>query len=650
MKRSILLILVALGATAAAYWPGLSGGFLLDDSANLAPVWRWLAGETGWARVVLENESGPLGRPISMLSFVATAAVWGQSAFAFKAVSLAIHLAIGCILFVFLATLFQRDRLLQSRRFWFAAAIAAVWLLHPLFASTVLYVVQRMAMLSALFVLLALWAFVRGRLSLDRGEHRTGGLWLFLGVPAFTLLAALSKETGLLVPLFCAVLEWVYFRPIQKGARLAPARWFMRLFVFAPVVAGTLFLVLNPDFFLNGYVNRPFSVVERLLTQSRVLFDYAGSLLLPAGQEFSLYRDNYAISTGLLSPVTTLLSILGWLALALAAIALRRIIPGLAAGLGLFLVGHAMESSIFPLLIYFEHRNYLPAVGVFIAVTSVLAYAGGWISARMDRPALVFASAAGGLMLALGFATYARSIAWQSPMHLLEQSVEQYPDSRFGRMELAAQIMNTGPVPNAQRAIEQYRHLQTLEQPSTVGIGYLGEIAVTCFARGEADGDLLDRAFERQPETIAADYLKATGELAKLIRRNPCEGIPLTGLADHLVNVADQTQLPQRHGHVWRIRFQAAQLYAARQRHREALEQASLAWEAGAAELPVAMFMAALHIRIGEFGAAARLLDEIGPQIPQSDETGQALLAEYREAIEEARNNASLSRGFGGGG
>lgn len=578
-----------------------------------------------------------------MLSFVATAAAWGQSAFAFKAVSLAIHLATGGIIFVLLSRLFNRDCLFRNRRFWYAAGIAAVWVLHPMFVSTVLYVVQRMAMLSALFTALALLAFVTGRLRLEDGARGAGLAWLFLGVPAFTVLAALSKETGLLAPLLCAVLEWTHFHPARGKRRPPEARWFMGLFVAVPVLGGSLFLLLNPDFFTSGYANRPFDLVERLLTQTRVLFDYVGNLLLPAGRQLSLYRDDYMISTGLFTPWTTFFAIAGWIGLVGLAVTLRRTIPGLAAGLGLYLVGHAMESSIFPLLIYFEHRNYLPGLGILIAIASVLAYIAQAVSARMDHPGRVFGAAFAGLLLALSFATLARALAWQSPTHLLEQAVAQYPDSRFARMELAALIMNRAPNADYRAAIDHYRHLQGLELPSTRAIGYLGEMAVSCFALGETDPENLDKAFSEQPETIQADYLKSVHEVARLVRQQPCKGVPIIDYADQLVAVADGTHLSQGRHTVWRLRFEAAQLYAAQERNRKALEQARQAWETGNADLPVGMMIAGLHIRLGEFGAAAKLLDQIAPRIPEDDQIGRALLEQYRSAIEDGAQRSILA-------
>lgn len=612
---------------------------MLDDTANLAPVWRWLEGEIGWRQVVFENGSGPLGRPISMLSFLGTAAAFGQSAAAFKAVNLAIHLLIGALIFLTLTMLLRRDRVLGVHAAWSALAITAIWLLHPLFASTVLYVVQRMAMLSALFVVMGLGVFVWARSRIEAGNTRSGIAGLFIGVPAMTVLAAFSKETGLLLPLLCGVLEWAYFAPIADKRRARPAHVFLWLFVAAPVVAGSLYLLANPDFFLAGYENRPFTAWERLLTQSRVLFDYVGSLMLPSGREFSLYRDDYVVSTSMLQPVTTLLALVGWLVLAGLAVALRRVIPAFSAGIGLFLVGHAMESSIFSLMIYFEHRNYLPGLGIIMAAIGVLGYLGRELQSRMDRPGIVFGGALVGLLAALSFATYARALSWQSPRTLLEQAVEQYPDSRHARMELVSIIMN-GPFPDRQVALQHYRHLQGLDLPSTRSIGYLGEIAVSCFASNATNPENLELAFAQQPETIQADYLKTVESVGRLLRQRECEGVSATALADRLVQVVEKTHLSQSKQLVWRLRFEAARLYANEEQNRKALRQAERIWEQDTSELPVGMLLAALHIRLGQLGAANELLDAIAPRIPESDETGQSLLRDYQESIEEGHESS----------
>src|SRR5690606_1976486 len=86
-----------------------------------------------------------------------------------------------------------------------ALLVTAIWLLHPMQVSTVLYVVQRMAQLSAFFTLLALIAYVTGRVAAERGEHSRSLVYLFAIFPVAMLAAMFCQEHGALAPLLCAV-------------------------------------------------------------------------------------------------------------------------------------------------------------------------------------------------------------------------------------------------------------------------------------------------------------------------------------------------------------------------------------------------------------------------------------------------------------
>jgi hypothetical protein len=187
-------LLIALALTALVYVPGLRGPFLFDDIPNLRPLQDWLSGLTGWHEVLFGNRSGLFGRPLSMLSFILDAKLFGMAPFSFKLTNLLIHLACGALIYALLHRLLLRDPHLHQRAALAALAISAIWLLHPLQVSTVLYIVQRMAQLSALFILLALLAYVHGREALEQGRLRSGVTWLFLAVPAATALGMLCKE------------------------------------------------------------------------------------------------------------------------------------------------------------------------------------------------------------------------------------------------------------------------------------------------------------------------------------------------------------------------------------------------------------------------------------------------------------------------
>jgi hypothetical protein len=90
-----------------------------------------------------------------------------------------VHLACGLLLYLLVQRLARRVVPNHSDATWLALATAALWLAHPIQVSTVLYVVQRMAQLSTLFVLVALLSYAAARDALEQGQVRRGRLLLF---------------------------------------------------------------------------------------------------------------------------------------------------------------------------------------------------------------------------------------------------------------------------------------------------------------------------------------------------------------------------------------------------------------------------------------------------------------------------------------
>lgn len=107
------------------------------------------------------------------------------------------------------------------------------------------------------------------------------------------------------------------FRAPRAGQRFLIALYILTLLLPALVVS--IKLALDPGFILNGYKGRDFTLVERLLTQARILFTYIWTLLVPYGPGLGLYHDDYIKSTTLLTPLTTLLSVSAWTLLSIIA-------------------------------------------------------------------------------------------------------------------------------------------------------------------------------------------------------------------------------------------------------------------------------------------------------------------------------------------
>jgi len=626
-----LLLLIALTLTAAlAYLPGLSGELIFDDRANLEPIRLLIEGQTNWQQVIFGNESGPLSRPVSMASFVINTEISGHSVWGLKAGNLVLHLVSTCLLFFFLTLLSTKDKSLRPYSKWLPFALAAIWAVHPLLVSTVLYVVQRMAILSALFTLATLISYIRGRQLLDEGATKRGAILVLAVTPLFILLAALSKENGLLAPLLCVLLELVYFIPKIGKRRPWPAQMFV-IATLTTVAAGiAVVAIFNPDFVLDGYANRHFTVYERILTQGIVLFDYIGNLLIPVGPKLSLFRDNYPLSTGLLSPPTTTLAVLSWAGLITLAVKVRKTIPGFSAGLGFFLIGHAMESGIFPLMLYFEHRNYLPSIGIFWALAALIAAYAPYVAGKMDNPAALRNLSIIALVVVLAGATHMRARIWQSNELMAQQSLKHYPDSRLLRMELA-QIEMDKPFGEAKVARGHMRALTHSPRTSTRMIGLINLINIDCLTGQEISKTKLKEAFALPPDTVEADLYHVIDVLQINIRKDLCREITRIDLADNILDFLRFPKVSSAPHLLWRFQFIVAKLYREAGHLSAAHKFAEAAWNNTGNEPAVGLFLARLRIELGYFVRADRLLSELPRKIPKSDIRGRALLDIYSD-------------------
>lgn len=434
----LVFLTVGLFATLIIYYPGLSGPFFFDDFFNIQnnPNLRLSGLDLSALQLAaFSTESGPLQRPLSMVSFALNYYFLGESTTAFKTINLSIHLTNGVLIFL-LARLLLRLKMRRSdlaptniQTDIAAALVAAVWLVHPLNLTTMLYVVQRMASLSALFVLLALLSYTKGRLLLP--AKRISGIALLAASTLFWLCGLASKENALLLPWYIFLIEWLFLYPLQwpqpPGTKV---RVYTFAWLFVPLVCGLAYLALHPGMLNHDF--RPFTLWERVLTEIRALWFYAGLILLPRPMALGIFHDDFPLSTGLFTPWTTLPAILGLLLAVGWAVRSHRRLPLLAFGILFFLVAHALESSIFPLEIMHEHRNYLAMFGLLFGGIASLILADGsrWNLQLKARVLLV-----GVFFVFLGAITLGRATNWQDLSRLTLSQVDRHPESPASNYE-----------------------------------------------------------------------------------------------------------------------------------------------------------------------------------------------------------------------
>lgn len=393
-RRGYTLLVLALVLTTAVYWPGLSGGWLFDDFPNIVNNHGIQPKNIDFGTLVHAALSAPasdLKRPLASLSFVANFVIGDMNPWGWKFTNLVIHLLNGVLVFVLSRLLvirteeqIQPDRHRQATIV--AACIAGAWMMLPINLTAVLYVVQREESLANLFVLLGLIGYVMGRTAMlsaaspERSWRNFALCCASVVIP--TMVGTLAKETAVMLPLYALCAEWVFFAPAARAAPRdrAPSQlrrfdWrIIALFMVAlllPLLIGLAWLVpglIDPA----SWATRDFTLGTRLLTEARVVMSYLAWTVFPTAGALSFYHDQYQISSSLLTPWTTLASIVALLTLTALAVRLRRRSPLIALGILWFLSCHLLTGTVLPLELVYEHRNYFASFGVMVALVPLL--------------------------------------------------------------------------------------------------------------------------------------------------------------------------------------------------------------------------------------------------------------------------------------
>jgi len=373
---------------------------------------------------------GFLSRYFGFLTFALNYRFNGLEVTGYHVVNLAIHLMaallVNRLVFLTLSTPYfrkGRDHEAIDARAGFIALLAALlFVAHPIQTQAVTYVVQRFASLASMLYLLSLTNYLKGRLILDGPGKRpfAAGCW-FAAALFSALLALKSKEIAYTLPLIVLLFEFLLFtREPRKRVRVLALALLPLLALVASRVSGGSLAEFLKNLDSATRLQTDMSRLDYLATQCRVILTYLRLLALPVDQrldyDYPLYHS--FLNPGVAASAAFLLCLLG------TALYLLRVSRGreddktvllrlVALGILWFFITLSVESSLIPIVdVIFEHRVYLPCVGVFIAASACLSLAGGanlrmpgWPEPRVMAGCLV-------VLLLFSGATYARNRCW----------------------------------------------------------------------------------------------------------------------------------------------------------------------------------------------------------------------------------------------
>jgi hypothetical protein len=505
-------------AVVVVYWPGLNGPWLLDDFGSLTKLGDY-GGVRDWETFktfVFGGTAGPTGRPLALLTFLIDGQNWPTDAWPFKRTNLIIHVLNGALLGVMIGQILTVLRYERNSIRYVALIAAACWMLHPFFVSTTLYVVQRMAQLSTLFMFAGLVGYLYGRARLET-KGSIAYLIMSLSLGLFTILAMIAKENGILLPVLVLVLELTIF---SSAAQPRLNRYWLATFVIAPTAVIFLYLakhVISPRFYEILHP-RDYSGYERLLTQTRVLVDYLQNLFIPKLYTTGVFQDHILKSTSLLQPLSTLISTVFHLALISLAIAFRRQWSLLSLAILFFYAGHLLESTVLNLELYFEHRNYLAGALLFLPLIVFL-------HRKLDTR-MFFLVSASVLAVMGGFTRYSATI-WQDYDLMAATSAQKAPTSSRAQANYAGSLFAAGQVDASLAVLDQA--IENID--STRPLLLVQKLVLSCHAQRLSLPEFQRIADILGDTTYDPRLINTYKALTEAVATKRCPAIPATALA-----------------------------------------------------------------------------------------------------------------------
>lgn len=500
MRRGVLACVALALLGVAAFMPVLGADFTnWDDLAsvvenpriarlspdNLLAMWR------GPGAILVG-----LYIPVTQTSFAMDRTLFGPGPVGFHAVNLALHVAAGMVLFLFLRAF------LESALAAFLAA--AVFVVHPAQVESVAWISERKSVLSGLLIFLALHLYVR-RTSAGPRAFSFRAEWPAL---LLTALALLAKPIAVVIPPILAVLDLT-----RPGARAGHREW------VGPQFAR--------DLWRSGISKTPYLLLAAAATAATI----AGHGLQGGLPEEP--RDPLSVAATMLSVVPRYLRI-ALFPTSLSAIDTPPVLhslaaPGAVAGLALLLAGAAAVlhvarrsrvtaffsvwalaailpvSNVVQLDVYMADRYlYLPIVA--LAAPMALALVGA-----LESRGRALAGAACAVLAILCFTALSngRSRVWHDSLSLWTDTIAKSPGASKAHNNLGLEILKSG---DAEGAEAHFRQAVRLDGAADAWLN----LGIALSQQGRAADALaaFDRGRERWPGMPDVDFWRGRMLLA----------------------------------------------------------------------------------------------------------------------------------------
>lgn len=408
-------------------------------------------------------------RPLSYVSFALNYHFHGLDVFGYHVVNFIIHYLTAFFLYLFILVTLRLpvfNGRYEDRAQTIALLSAVLWAINPLQVGAVTYIVQRMASLAALFYILSMLFFLKGRMADQAGKRRV----LFLFSVITGILSISAKENAAILPLTLLLFDLILIQGFSPENIKRSLKYVIPA-VLSILGIAFLFFESIPSI-IGDYSIRPFTPWERLMTEPRVVLFYISLLLYPITERLTLIHE-FGVSTSLTDPWTTGAAILVILVVLILALLKARKWPLISYCLIFFFLNHVIEGSFISLELVFEHRNYVPSMLFFVPLSLFFV---ALISRFLRRKVLcLFLTLAMSIFIMLqGLTVYIQNNIWKNEISLWRDNVEKAPRVHHVRQNLATAYFIEGRLPEAleelNKALESYSSADITKKARTHGL------------------------------------------------------------------------------------------------------------------------------------------------------------------------------------
>lgn len=475
-------VLLLILATTITYLPVKDSEFIdLDDDVYVTDN-PWIQQglnlqSISWAMTSLREG---VWNPMTWISFMLDYQLFGLNPAGYHLTNLVLHL--GSVLLL-LGVLYR-----MTERFWPSLLVAALFALHPLNVESVAWVTERKNVLSTLFWMLSLWAYL---------EYLRKPVWQhYVGIMGFLILGLMSKQ--MLVTLPCALLlldYWPLRRLGDNGKEFRvrlPHLVLEKVPLFAAVLgAGLLTLIAaHTDDALPSLerlslgvrlANAPLSYALYLKKMVwpmdlAVFYPHPGSTLSPLAVALAILVLA-GISLGVWWGRKSRYLVVGWLWY------LGTLVP--AAGL-IQVGGQSMA----------DRHTYIPAIGIFIMLIWGVAES----AQAMRLRTAWLATASLGLIISMMVLTRQQLGHWKDSITLFEHTVAATEGNYLVHNNLGTALLERG---NVDAAIENFSRVLEIRPHSDRGL-YNMALALRAQGKIEESAHYLARALQSNPSMAEA--------------------------------------------------------------------------------------------------------------------------------------------------